>query len=147
MRVWLLAMLAGYVGIATPVAAQGTSDGSRKQRAVEYQSPYGFCFSLPEDWRGFSIVKEHWDGFAPCSKGDCVITQGPLVRIQNPRCREPNSCQDIPIMVFTQSSGNLLANSTSAQLLFHRASSDATESTCSRFLRGITTAFWTDGSK
>jgi hypothetical protein len=101
MRVWVLALLVGYVSITTAVAAQGTTDGGRKAEPVEYRSPYGFCFSLPDDWRGFSIVQEQWDGFAPSSKGDRVITRGPLVSIRNPRCREANSCQDIPIMVFT----------------------------------------------
>lgn len=101
MRIRVLVLFAGYLGISTALAAQGGSVGSRNPGAVEYQSPHGFCFSLPEDWRGFSIVQEHWDGYAPCSKGDCVVTQGPLVRIQNPKCRQPNSCQDIPIMVFT----------------------------------------------
>ena len=80
---------------------ESTSGETRKAGAVKYQSPYGFCFSLPEDWKGFSIAADHWEGFTSCSTGSCKVTQGPLVIIRNPKCAQPNSCADIPIMVFT----------------------------------------------
>jgi hypothetical protein len=101
MRVRLLVLLAGHVVTSTAVTAQGASAGSRKPGGVEYQSPFGFCFLLPEDWRGFSIVQEHWQGSTQCSKGSCVVAQGPKVIIRNPKWEQPNSTEDIPIMVFT----------------------------------------------
>src|ERR1039458_5369578 len=63
-----------------------------------------------------------------------------------PNVHNPTPVRTFPSWSSRWSNGNILANSTSAQLLSHRANSDATESTCSRFLRGITMAFWTDGS-
>jgi hypothetical protein len=102
MRVWIIALLAGCLGaISTAlVTAQEMSGEIKKEGAVEYRSPYGFCFSLPDDWRGFSVVQEQWKGYALCSKGSCVVTQGPQITIQNPN-GPPRSHEDIPIMAFT----------------------------------------------
>jgi len=51
------------------------------------------------EWRGFSIVNQHWQGYG--ANGGSVITRGPLVIIRNPKWAEACQRQDIPIMVFT----------------------------------------------
>lgn len=59
---------------------------------------YGFCFVLPEGWKGYSIVPEQWSG-AILSSGQAV--KGPQLLIRNPKWTAANPYQDIPIMVFT----------------------------------------------
>ena len=99
MRILALSLLGGCLVISTVVNAQETSAESRVAGVVEYQSPYGFCLSLPHQWRGFSILDEHWQGIKPY--GGSEVTGGPEVIIRNPKWTETNPRQDIPIMVFT----------------------------------------------
>jgi hypothetical protein len=60
---------------------------------------YGFCFALPLNWKGYSIVHEQWRGLV-LSSGQVV--HGPELLIRNPLWTESDRFQDIPIMVFTQ---------------------------------------------
>ncbi len=67
---------------------------------IEYENTqYGFTFSLPLTWQGYSIVEDKWEGVA--LGGDVVIEQGPIILIRNPKWTSINPMQDIPIMVFT----------------------------------------------
>jgi len=78
-------------------ASSGEADG------VVYQNEqYGFTFTLPEDWKGYSIVTDQWEGRA--SDGDAgekTVETGPQLSIRDPRWTEQDQRQDIPIMVFT----------------------------------------------
>ncbi len=60
---------------------------------------YGFVFSLPGSWKGYTTVTETWEGL-PVGGGEPVET-GPLIRIRHPEWREEAPRQDIPIMVLT----------------------------------------------
>ena len=73
--------------------------------SVVYQNTqYGFNFSLPESWKGYSIVNGTWKGFANTGPaGDTTVAQGPLISIRNPAWTAAKPYQDIPIMVFTLS--------------------------------------------
>lgn len=67
---------------------------------------YGFCFSLPRNWTGYSIVTKEWEGYALDSRGavaDEAAEAGPLILIRHPQWTEANQRQDIPTMVFTVS--------------------------------------------
>jgi hypothetical protein len=69
---------------------------------VEYRNPkYGFCFSLPSGWRGYSIVVGRWNGLSNGSGSDDVVQHGPVVSIRHPLWTSAEPRQDIPIMVFT----------------------------------------------
>ena len=83
----------------TVIAIQEGETHQHRPGAVQYQSPYGFCISLPENWEGFSVVEERWKGYDP--SGGSQVTEGPLVRIRNPEWTENNPRGDIPTMVFT----------------------------------------------
>jgi hypothetical protein len=60
-------------------------------------SQYGFTFSLPADWQGYSIVTSTWTGYVTPQ------VHGPIISIRNPAWTAAVPTQDIPIMIFTPS--------------------------------------------
>jgi hypothetical protein len=68
---------------------------------VEYKNPkYGFCFTLPGSWRGYSILNNQWGGSPAGMVGGRPIS-GPSLSIRHPAWTEDEPHADIPIMVFT----------------------------------------------
>ena len=69
---------------------------------IEYKNTqYGFTFSLPLIWQGYSIVEGEWEGEALVQGSDVVVEKGPIILIRNPQWTSANPRQDIPIMIFT----------------------------------------------
>jgi hypothetical protein len=108
MRVALLAILVvvlpGFGGVL-----HGASSGAGLQTKQEAAGPsidavvytntkYGFRFSLPNGWKGYSIITEQWEA-TDAQKG--VVERGGIVCIRHPDWTKENPRQDIPIMVFT----------------------------------------------
>lgn len=60
---------------------------------------YGFTFSLPDDWSGYSIVQNTWQGnpLTTTTKNE----SGPKLLIRNPKWTSAVPYEDIPIMIFT----------------------------------------------
>lgn len=72
---------------------------------TEYgNTQYGFNFSLPESWKGYSLIADKWEGL----KNGKVIATGPLLLIRHPQWTQQDQRQDIPIMVFTLTEWNAL---------------------------------------
>lgn len=70
---------------------------------------YGFRFTLPASWQGYSIVTSTWEGLATVStQGEQAVEMGPLLSIRHPQWTDNRPRQDIPIMVFTQDQWNQL---------------------------------------
>jgi hypothetical protein len=84
-----------------PIAAPSL-DG----KFIYKNTQYGFSFSLPDSWEGYSIITGKWEGNPVGS--DTVTEQGPIISIRNPNWTQENPYQDIPIMVFTLSQWDLL---------------------------------------
>ncbi len=85
-------------------ASRQPSSTATKQAGtlIEYRNAqYGFCFSLPEGWRGYSIVPDQWRGDTSGPNGDLTVQRGPIISIRHPRWTSADPRQDIPIMVFT----------------------------------------------
>ncbi|MGA7512372.1 MAG: hypothetical protein WBW46_05725 [Candidatus Sulfotelmatobacter sp.] len=69
--------------------------------AILYKNTkFGFTFSLPEGWKGYTVVTEQWEA-TDAQKG--VVERGPIVYIRPPDWTKENPRQDIPIMIFTLS--------------------------------------------
>ena len=98
----------GVSTTATTVQSPTTqSTTSVSATSVEYRNTeYGFTFSLPAGWKGYSIVVQKWQGF-PIDTGDTSPSTtsngifGPELLIRHPQWTSQNPRQDIPIMVFT----------------------------------------------
>ena len=67
---------------------------------------YGFRFSLPQSWKGYTIVKSEWDGMD--SQTGKTIDLGSIISIRHPLWTAQNPRQDIPIMIFTLAQWNAL---------------------------------------
>ncbi len=75
---------------------------------------YGFTFSLPTDWQGYSIVTSTWNGNSNegCPANGCPTVTGPEILIRNPQWTQTNPWQDIPIMIFTHSEWSAVTSGT-----------------------------------
>lgn len=70
--------------------------------AVVYvNSAYGFEFTLPASWQGYTLVEETWEGYHQGESGQLPAARGPLLLIRHPRWTAESPRQDIPILVFT----------------------------------------------
>lgn len=70
--------------------------------AIYSNTEYGFDFTLPISWEGYTIQSEDWQGTA--LEGDqqgTVVEKGTKLMIRHPKWTTDDPRQDIPIMVFT----------------------------------------------
>lgn len=70
-----------------------------KNTIVYTNTQYGFEFTLPASWEGYSIVESEWEGL-PIG-GETPVASGPIISIRHPLWTQSAPRQDIPIMVFT----------------------------------------------
>lgn len=71
---------------------------------VYENTEYGFRFSLPESWKGYTIVTDEWEGLAMGdSQKEETVETGLMIYIRHPEWTSQNPRQDIPIMIFTLS--------------------------------------------
>ena len=102
---------------AAPVSTN-TNPPAATSTAVEYQNnQYGFTFSLPVSWVGYSIVTSTWTGTpvnGGTSNGAASNETGPIISIRNPLWTSANPRQDIPIMIFTPSEWSVVSQGTMA---------------------------------
>lgn len=73
---------------------------------VYKNTQYGFTFTLPASWKGYSIITGSWVG-NDVTTGQITET-GPIISIRHPLWTPQNPRQDIPIMVFTINQWNSL---------------------------------------
>jgi hypothetical protein len=107
----VLLFLAAFAAIqpagasAQAVSAQATKPAAAQATIVYRNNVYGFCFRLPADWKGYTIVTETWSGtvFDTGQK-----ESGPQLLIRNPKWTKEKPFQDIPIMVFTPAEWQLV---------------------------------------
>jgi hypothetical protein len=73
---------------------------------VYHNAHYGFCFLLPADWKGYTIVGGKWNGTVLDTQKP---ESGPQLLIRNPKWTKDDPYQDIPVMIFTLSQWKLVA--------------------------------------
>jgi hypothetical protein len=94
------ALAGAQQGTSSPGAEEGKKAPEESSSdAVEYNNArYSFKFSLPQTWKGYSIVMEQWEA-SDAQKG--AVERGPIISIRHPNWNKENPRQDIPILVFT----------------------------------------------
>jgi len=91
----------------TTTTVPPTTSAADKANSIVYKNTqYGFSFSLPEDWKGYSIVSSQWQGAS--LNGGANVESGPMISIRNPQWTSETPTQDIPIMIFTIAQWNSL---------------------------------------
>ena len=76
---------------------------------IEYKNDqYGFIFSLPKSWEGYSIVFDNWQGYSIENGNDKFVEEGIIILIRHPEWSLSEPRQDIPIMIFTIEQWNML---------------------------------------
>jgi len=86
-----------------------TLEVSVETKIVYRNTQFGFNFSLPESWKGYSIITDKWEGksFKGLQPGKTIET-GPMISIRHPDWTAQNPRQDIPVMIFTTAQWNML---------------------------------------
>ncbi len=76
---------------------------SQSSDSITYSNTdYGFDFTLPAGWEGYTLQIEDWQGTALEGEDQGkVVEAGTKIMIRHPKWTEENPRQDIPIMVFT----------------------------------------------
>jgi hypothetical protein len=95
---------------ASEPAQRPTASQPPQATSIEYKNVrYGFCFSLPKSWKGYSILADQWRGFDNDGPhGEETVATGPLISIRHPQWTAADPRQDIPVMVFTIAQWNAL---------------------------------------
>ncbi|HEY8910524.1 MAG TPA: YjgB family protein [Desulfosporosinus sp.] len=95
----------------TNTATPNSPSSSPDANSIVYKNAeYGFNFTLPASWKGYSVVSSLWEGLAMGSQqnGQTVVETGPIISIRDPKWTAQTPRQDIPIMVFTLDQWNSL---------------------------------------
>jgi hypothetical protein len=75
---------------------------AQTELSIEYRNTkYGFRFSLPVSWKGYSIITDIWRGYTFYGQREVIVEQGPIISIRHPLWISEKPRQDIPIMIFT----------------------------------------------
>lgn len=94
-----------FAAVTVVIIAALLTDALDAEPIVYRNTQYGFNFSLPPSWKGYTIAMEEWEGF---KDGKAAAETGPLLLIRHPLWTLANPRQDIPIMVFTLLQWDLL---------------------------------------
>jgi hypothetical protein len=93
---------------STPASGQTKGATANQDEIIYENTQYGFRFTLPDTWKGYTIVSDEWEGdYATDTKKP---QRGPLLSIRHPKWTEQNPRQDIPIMILTSDQWDSLQN-------------------------------------
>ncbi|ODA40212.1 DUF4309 domain-containing protein [Desulfosporosinus sp. BG] len=87
------------------------SSSSTDLNSIIYKNAqYGFNFTLPKSWKGYSIMSTKWEGLTQEGKqtGETMLETGPMISIRHPQWTPETPRQDIPILIFTLNQWNSL---------------------------------------
>jgi heme/copper-type cytochrome/quinol oxidase subunit 2 len=99
--------VAGYFYMNSSLSPSETPTEPTQPDTIIYNNnQYGFNFTLPSSWKGYSIVSTNWEGNMVDTLNQNV--RGPEISIRHPLWSVLNPRQDIPIMVFTLDQWNLI---------------------------------------
>lgn len=90
----------------SPISSPADADSADSDSIVYKNTQYGFRFTLPAGWKGYSIITGNWEGYDV--ESGRITESGPMISIRHPQWTSQNPRQDIPVMVFTIDQWNLL---------------------------------------
>ncbi len=96
-----------YQYFFTQKSSNGEPIGQGEAWKFYINTDYGFRITFPYSWKGYSVVKQKWEGRALDNNHQTY--SGPLIIIKNPQTTSAQQWQDIPIMVFTPEVWNMVS--------------------------------------
>ncbi len=89
--------------VTVPSASASPSPAASGEAAsiVYKNETYGFDFTLPESWKGYTVVTGEWEGITSDGQGEKTAAAGPELSLRHPLWTSDKPRQDIPIMIFT----------------------------------------------
>ncbi|BFT70623.1 S-layer homology domain-containing protein [Paenibacillus sp. P36] len=91
------------------IPADGQTGQVKADSNVYENTQYGFRFTLPDSWKGYTIVTDKWEGLSIAdSQAEKVLESGAKISIRHPEWTSEQPRQDIPILVFTVDQWNEL---------------------------------------
>jgi len=98
-----------YFLLTKKLAPTVPTQTTQTETSITYKNTeYGFNFSLPISWKGYSIIVDKWQGQIIGDTTTTTQLEGPKIIIRHPLWTEAVPRQDIPIMVFTPSEWTLI---------------------------------------
>jgi hypothetical protein len=89
------------------IEVSAARSANQQEKYIVYTNEeYGFEFTLPASWKGYTIITDKWEGL-PIG-GETPVKTGPMISIRHPKWITENPRQDIPIMIFTISQWSAL---------------------------------------
>lgn len=102
----LVLLSVGYLLSNEDTEKTSKGDSSASSTSVVYSNTdFGFTFSLPSNWEGYSVVQGAWQG-NPLTAGGAKQT-GIKLLIRNPKWTSELPYEDIPVMIFTRAQWDL----------------------------------------
>ncbi len=81
---------------------------SANKKIIYTNQDYGFELTLPDLWKGYSVLNQTWTGYLINKEESTETKSGPEIIIRNPNWTEAKPWQDIPVMVFTSDEWTLV---------------------------------------
>lgn len=108
----ILIGITGYFVMSERKERLSTPQVQTELEAVKYiNTQYGFSITLPDSWKGYSVITDKWNGQILNAQGSTksptqmtgikILVRHPLWTLEIPR-------QDIPIMIFTPAEWDLV---------------------------------------
>lgn len=86
----------------TSTAAQVETSDVVATSILYKNNAYGFSFTLPNTWAGYTVIAEAWEGRSLEESTSGQVTEtGPKLLIRHPEWTKENPREDIPLMIFT----------------------------------------------
>ena len=102
---FLVIFSAVYFGFFKPYST-GMVSPSPSGSETYQNDQYGFRVALPQDWHGYSIMNNQWEG-RDVTTGKAT-EHGPEIVLRHPRWTAVAPYEDMPIMVFTPAQWDLV---------------------------------------
>lgn len=98
---------------STPTPPITSSNASSTTQLIYKNTKYGFTFTLPLSWQGYSVITDMWKGNALVQTTDSNSTStlneskgGPKLILRNPKWTASAPYEDLPILIFTTAQWN-----------------------------------------
>jgi hypothetical protein len=94
--------LCGWAQQAPSTNQKHQADKSQAATVVYRNREYGFSFTLPASWKGYTVVWSEWSGSPVTTNGRPEhLLRGPQVLIRHPKWTQENPREDLPLMIYT----------------------------------------------